>query len=105
MPDAFDLMIDTLFNNADLSSAGVYTPSGGSPVSVRVLKRIPPTQDISLGNSRASTSGITLTLRVSEVPDEPPRDSTLVVDGITYIVESAKSIARNKEWSLDARPS
>lgn len=104
MPDAFSAAIDALCADENLSSAGVYTPQGGSPQNVRVLKRIPQLADISLGASRVSTSGMLFCLRVSEVPLEPSRDDTLAVDGVTYIIESVKSVARNLEWALDARP-
>jgi hypothetical protein len=104
MADAFSAAVDTLFTNADLSTSGVYTPAGGAPQAVRVLKRIPQTMDISFGSSRVSTSGILLTLRVSEVPIEPARGDALVVDGVTYNIESVKSVARNLQWALDATP-
>jgi hypothetical protein len=105
MSDAFSAATDTLFNNADLSTSGVYTPAGGAPQTVRVLKRIPPTNDISLGASRVSTSGITALLaRVRSAARAFPRRCSGRRRQSPMSSKAPRSTARNLQWALDATP-
>lgn len=104
MTDAFSAATAALFADDNMSFSGAYTPAGGAPIEpIRVLKRLPPPVDLGLGASRASVDRLILGLQVADVPDEPPRDST-ISDGVTtWYVDAARPAARNTYWACDVR--
>lgn len=104
MTDAFSAAIDVFFADDNFSATATYTPAGGSPVTVRVLKRILPTIDFGGGGrSQAAIPVEIFGIRLSEVADEPPPGSTLQVGAVSYVIESAKISARRAYWACDAR--
>jgi hypothetical protein len=82
----------------------VYTPTGGEPVSVRVIAKRPDTI-VGFGETRIRAETATFEVRVSEVA-QPRPDDQLTVDGQTFVVqgEPAWRDPDRLVWSLDARP-
>lgn len=106
MSDAFSTAIATLFADDNLSAAATYTPHGGAAVSVKVLKPSGQPAILEMGQARGGGSGThRFELLQSEVETKPPRNSTLVVGGASFVIEGAKSGADGLVWALDVRPS
>jgi hypothetical protein len=81
-----------------------YTPSGGEPVTVRVIARRPDTI-VGFGETRIHTETATFEVRASEVRGPRPGDQ-LTVDGDTFVVqgEPERRDPDRLVWSLGVRP-
>jgi hypothetical protein len=79
----------------------VYTPTGGEPVSVRVIARRPDTI-VGFGETRIHAETATLELRRSEVASPRPGDQ-LVLDGEAFVVQGGARAARSRPAGVDAR--
>jgi hypothetical protein len=82
----------------------VYTPTGGEPVSVRVIARRPNTT-VGFGETRIYAETATFEVRASEVADPRP-DDQLTVGGNIFIVqgEPERRDPDRLVWTLDVRP-
>src|ERR687891_510892 len=82
----------------------VYTPTGGEPVSVRLIAKRPDTI-VGFGETRIHAETVTFELRASEVASPRP-DDELVVDGETFVIqgEPERPDPDRLVWSLDVRP-
>jgi hypothetical protein len=81
-----------------------YTPSGGSPVGVRVIARRSDTI-VGFGETRIHAETATYEVRTSEVANPRP-DDELTVGGETFVVqgEPERRDPDRLVWSLDVRP-
>jgi hypothetical protein len=81
----------------------LYTPTGGEPVSVRVIARRPDTI-VGFGNTRIHAETATVELRASDVANPRP-DDQLIVDGETFVIqgEPERRDPDRLVWTLDVR--
>jgi hypothetical protein len=93
--------------NATFAAFGIdalYRPTGGEPVSVRVIARRPDTI-VGFGDARIHAETATFEVRASEVASPRPGDQ-LLLDGETFLVQGEPD-RRDPDrlvWSLDVRP-
>jgi hypothetical protein len=82
----------------------LYTPTGGEPVSVRVIAKRPDTI-VGFGDTRIHAKTATFDLRASEVANPRP-DDQLIVDGQTFVIqgEPERRDPDQLVWTLDVRP-
>jgi hypothetical protein len=83
----------------------VYTPTGGDPVSVRVIARRPDAI-VGFAEARIHAETATFEVRASEVANPRPGDQ-LIVDGQTFSIqgEPERRDPDRLVWTLDVRPS
>jgi hypothetical protein len=83
---------------------GVYTPTGGDPVPVRVIAKRPDTI-VGFGETRVHAETATFEVRASEVANPRP-DDQLIVDGETFVIqgEPERRDPDRLVWTVDARP-
>ena len=98
----FEGAVDATF--AAFGIDALYTPTGGEPVSVRVIARRPDTI-LGFGETRIHTVTATFELPASDVANPRP-DDQLIVDGQTFVVqgEPERRDPDRLVWSLDTRP-
>ena len=79
-----------------------YTPSGGSPTTVKVLVRRPD-ELVEFGETQVRSERALFEVRVSEAAS--PKDGTLVFDGVTYDIQAANREDPDRlTWTLDLQP-
>lgn len=99
---AFSAMFDALFADPNMAQDAIYTPSGGDPVSVRVLLRQPDVAADPFGSSTLSASTL-VEARVSDIPD-PASGDTITVAGTAYTIQGAPRRDETRSvWSMEAR--
>ena len=98
---AFAGAVDATF--AAFGIDAVYTPTGGEPVSVRVIARRPDTI-VGFGETRIHTETATFEVRASDVATPRPGDQ-VTVGGETFVVqgEPERRDPDRLVWSLDMR--
>ncbi len=96
----FDTMIDTLFTSPILSQAATYTPAGGSPVTVQVVKSSPKQQEAVMFQTHASVTPYLYDVRVSEIA-APKDGDVLVVGAGTFKVRSHEKDEEQLVWQLN----
>ena len=97
----FQDAVDATFDAFGIDA--LYTPTGGEPVSVRVIARRPDTI-VGFGETRIHAETATFELRASEVADPRPQDQ-LAFNGETFVVQGEPE-RRDPErlvWTLDVR--
>jgi hypothetical protein len=80
---AFTAAIDTLFADPNIAYDAIYIPTGGDPMTVRVIAKRPD-EIVGFGDTRIHTATAMFDVRVSEVP-APAEGDTLEVGGETYV--------------------
>ena len=91
--------VDDCFRH--LGRDAVYTPEGGTPVTVRVIAKRPD-EIVGLGETRIHAGTTLLDIRVSEIAEPRPGDR-ISVDGEHYLVQGEP--VRDAErliWTLEA---
>lgn len=100
---AFSAAVDVIFADANMALAAVYTPGGGDPVAVRVIRQA-PVEEFGFDQRRISSEVRVYRLRRSEVASPAPGDR-LVCDGETRIVQGQPELDSERlVWTLDTRP-
>jgi hypothetical protein len=100
---AFAAAIDDLFADPNIASDAVYTPTGGDPMTVRVIARR-PNEIVGFGDTRIHASTAMFDVRVSEVP-APAEGDALEIGDDTYVIQGEP--VRDRDgliWSVDTRP-
>ncbi len=100
----FEVAIDALFADPNMTVVGFYRPGGTDPaLEVRVLRRQPDRVG-EFGATRLRSETNVFELRTSEVAD-PREGDTLDVGGVRYVVQGEPM--RDTErlvWTIEARP-
>lgn len=96
-----DDLADVIFSEDDFAETAIYTPFGGSPVSVKVL--FLPEDDIDdvQWNTAVQASGI-MYVQASDVASPAYKD-TVVIGSDTWTVVNINRGVRDKMWRLDLR--
>lgn len=74
---AFDTMIDDLFADQNMAADAVYTPAGGSAVTVRILQAA-PIEAIGGFEVKAVASKLQVQIRISQASDLAEGDQLVV---------------------------
>lgn len=98
----FGDMVDFIFSDDDLADDGVYTPNGGSPISVRVIINRPDI-DASLFQSDVIVGDYTADIRYSELSVvEDGAELSVGSDNYTVISPSIKD-SKRLVWTMGLR--
>lgn len=82
----FNDIADTIFTDSNISSAATYTPTVGSPSSVRVIVD-DDVEILSMGDSEITDRRIVIGIRQSDISAPVPGD-TILVGATTYTVNN-----------------
>lgn len=94
-----------LFEDPNMGTTGLYTPVVGAAITVKVLRGANRVNAFTVGEGQGGgVMTAPFSLLASEVPVKPARDATLVVDDVSYTVESVEPAYRGLMWRLDVRP-
>ena len=100
---AFQLAVDVLFGNPDLTRQAVYQPAEGEAFTIRIIaRRADTTTDF--GDARLWSETSVFDVRVSDVPQPRPGDR-LIIGVETFVVQGEP--VRDRErliWTLNTRP-
>ena len=94
---------NTIFADANLTTAATYTPDGGAPLLVRVVTRRADAVS-EFGDARLWSETTRIDLRVAEVQNPRPGDR-IEIDGDAFLIQGEP--VRDRErliWTADLRP-
>ena len=101
--DPHRLGVDAQFRDRSLARDAVYTPAGGTPVTVRVIATRPDLT-AEFGAFPAVSSSTVLEVRASEV-SAPSAGDRIAINGETFIVQGQPMRDPQRlVWTLDTRP-
>lgn len=99
---AFAAALDALFADPNIATDATYTPSGGGPVSVRVIARSPD-EIVGFGDTRIHAATAVFDVRVSEI-STPTDGDILEVGGEAFVVQGQPERDGDRLiWTLDTR--
>ena len=100
---AFAAAVGALFADPNIGVQAHYTPDGGTPILVRVVKRRAD-EITGFGEARLWSETTRIDLRVAEVPNPRPGDR-IEIEGEAFLIQGEP--VRDRErlvWTVDLRP-
>jgi hypothetical protein len=97
----FSVAIDQIFNDPSMATDATYTPDGGSPVAIRLIRKSPDAlEGFGAGSIWVATN--LFDVRVSEVA-APAAGDQIVVDGDLFEVQGEPRRDRERlVWTIQA---
>lgn len=100
MADPFTAALAAMFSSP-MSGAATYTPPGGAPIAIRVI-RSQPSADLGDGRNRVIADTNIFLIRRSEVP-KPANGALIVIDGATFRLQGAAELdVEGMTWDCPA---
>jgi hypothetical protein len=99
----FNVAVDQLFSDPNISQVATYQSGGSEPITVRVVARRADTIT-EFGAARLWSETTRLDLRVREVPNPRPGDRITIVSE-SFVIQGEP--VRDRErliWTIDLRP-
>ncbi len=100
---AFAAAMDAIFQDANMAAEATWTPQGGAPLPVRVIRKAP--DDLtSFGAARILSDTTLIDVRVSEMPSVKSGD-TIIIGPDTFTVQGEPK--RDREhlvWTIELVP-
>ena len=100
---AFAAAMDAIFQDANMAVAATWTPQGGGPLPVRVIRKAPD-ELTTFGAARILSDTTLVDVRVSDMPSVKPGDSIIIgLDSFTIQGEPKRDRER-LIWTLELVP-
>ena len=103
MASAFNIAVEHLFADPNLSRAAVYKTEGAAPAQVRVIARRAD-QVMDFGDTRIQTGNLAFDIPVSQI-GQPVDGDIIELEDEAFVVQGEP--VRDQErlvWTLDVRP-
>jgi len=101
--NTFAAAMDAIFADANMAVEATWTPQGGVPLPVRVIRKAPD-ELTSFGAARIMSDTTIIDVRVSEMPSVKP-DDTIIIGADTFTIQGEPKRDRERLiWTLDLRP-
>lgn len=102
MTDPFAMALGVLFRSP-LAVAAVFTPTGGAPVELRVI-RSSPSAKANFGTTRVVMDGNVFDVRRADVA-QPKRGDLITIGSDTFVLNGAPELdVEGLSWSCPAQP-
>jgi len=100
---AFAAAMDAIFDDANMAAEATWTPQGGTPLPVRVIRRAPD-EVVTFGAARILSDTTLVDVRVSEIPTPKPGD-TIIIGPDTFTIQGEPKRDRERlVWTLELIP-
>ena len=100
---AFSAAVDAIFQDANMAADAIWTPQGGAPLPVRVIRKAPD-ELTSFGAARILSDTTIVDVRVSEMPSPKPGD-TIIIGADTFTIQGEPKRDRERLiWTLELVP-
>jgi len=100
---AFAAAMDAIFLDQNMAAEATWTPQGGAPLPVRVIRKAPD-EMTTFGAARILSDITIIDVRVSEMPSPNPGD-TIIIDPDTFTIQGEPKRDRERLiWSLELVP-
>jgi len=101
---AFSAAMDAIFQDASMAVDATWTPQGGVPLPMRVIRKAPD-ELTSFGAARILSDTTLVDVRVSEMPIPKPSD-VIIIGPDTFTIQGEPKRDRERLiWSLELVPS
>ena len=100
---AFAAAMDAIFADINMATEATWTPQGGAPLPVRVIRKAPD-ELTTFGAARILSDTTIIDVRVSEMPTPKPGD-TIIIGADTFTIQGEPR--RDSErliWTLELVP-
>jgi len=100
---AFAAAVDAIFQDANMAADATWTPQGGAPLPVRVIRKAPD-ELTTFGAARILSDTTLVDVRVSEIPAPKPGD-TIIIGTDTFTIQGEPKRDRERLiWTLELVP-
>jgi len=101
--NAFAAAMDAIFSDANMAVEATWTPQGGAPLPVRVIRKAPD-ELTSFGAARILSDTTLVDVQVSEVPSVKSGD-TIIIGPDTFTIQGEPKRDRERLiWTLELMP-
>jgi len=101
--NAFAAAMDALFQDANMAAEATWTPQGGAPLPVRVIRKAPD-EMTTFGAARVLSETTLVDVRVAEMANPKPGD-TIIIGPDTFTIQGEPKRDRERLiWSLELVP-
>jgi len=98
--NAFAAAIDAIFQDQNMAAEATWTPQGGVPLPVRVIRKAPD-ELTSFGAARILSDTTIIDVRVSEMPSVKSGD-TIIIGADTFTIQGEPKRDRERLiWTLE----
>jgi len=100
---AFAAAMDAIFADQNMAAEATWTPQGGAPMPVRVIRKAPD-ELTTFGAARILSDTTIVDVRVSEMPSPKPGDAIIIGADTFTIQGEAKRDRERLIWTLELVP-
>ena len=101
--NAFAAAMDAIFQDANMAAEATWTPQGGAPIPIRVIRKAPD-EMVTFGAARILSDTTHVDVRVSEMPSPKPGD-TIIIGPDTFTIQGEPKRDRERlVWMLELVP-
>jgi len=101
--NAFSAAMDAIFADQNMAADATWTPQGGTPLPVRVIRKAPD-EMATFGATRLLSDTTLVDVRVSEMPTPKPGD-TIIIGTDTFTIQGEPKRDRERLiWTLELVP-
>jgi len=101
--NAFAAAMDAIFADQNMAADATWTPQGGTPLPVRVIRKAPD-EMATFGAARILSDTTLVDVRVSEMPTPKPGD-TIIIGPDTFTIQGEPKRDRERLiWTLELVP-
>jgi len=95
--------MDAIFQDANMAADATWTPQGGAPLPVRVIRKAPD-EMTTFGAARILSETTLVDVRVAEMASPKPGD-TIIIGADTFTIQGEPKRDRERLiWSLELVP-
>ena len=101
--NAFAAAMDAIFEDANMAVEATWTPQGGAPMPVRVIRKAPD-ELTTFGSARILSETTFIDVRVSDMASPKPGD-TIIIGSDTFTIQGEPKRDRERLiWTLELVP-
>jgi len=101
--NAFAAAMEAIFQDANVAAEATWTPQGGAPLAVRVIRKAPD-ELTTFGAARILSDTTLVDVRASEMPAPNPGD-TIVIGADSFTIQGEPKRDRDRLiWTLELVP-
>ena len=100
---AFAAAMDAIFQDANMAAEATWTPRGGAPLPVRVIRKAPD-EVVTFGAARILSETTLVDVRVSDMASPKPGDAIIIGPDTFTIQGEPKRDRERLIWTLELIP-